>query len=219
MHDHITNVATALHQAIEIKDRKLIKSYRRSLKAVILLMKEFATQTVQAQRWDPSLVAEFMQDVDGSNVTLMHLDLKTLTMWANSCAEQGKQVMYLASEACELLTTDNWTLEDCDEFMDELDEKLKKLKDLFKQFSTDKLNLAMRREAVKLQNNVNAEVTRAGKIVQRLITIHEAGVASDDKQHDESSRPEMGAIGGLVDASDGSGRYVCLAQEPETPWP
>jgi hypothetical protein len=103
--------------------------------------------------------------------------------------------------------------------MDELDEKLKKLKDLFKQFSTDKLNLAMRREAVKLQNNLNAEVTRAGKIVQRLITIHEAGVASDDEQHDESSRPEMGAIGGLVDASDGSGRYVCLAQEPETPWP
>jgi hypothetical protein len=120
MHDYITNVDTALHQAKEIKDRKLIKSCRRSLKAAILRMKEFATRTVQAQRWDPSLVAEFMQDVDGStsglfkstNVTLMHLDQKTLTMWANSCAEQGKQVMYLASEACELLTMDNWALED-----------------------------------------------------------------------------------------------------------
>jgi hypothetical protein len=174
MHDSITNVASSLYQAIEMKDSKLIKSYRRILKVAVLRMKEVPTRTVQAQRRDPSLVAEFMQDVDGStsdffksaNVTLMHLDQKTLTIWANSCAEQGKQVMHLAGEAYELLTTDNWTLEDCDEFMDELDEELKKLKELFKQFSTDKLNLAMRCEAVRLQNNVNAEVARAYKIVQ-----------------------------------------------------
>jgi hypothetical protein len=126
----------------------------------------------------------------------MHLDQKTLTMWANGCAEQGKQVMHLASEACELLTTDNWTLEDCDEFMDELDEELKKLKDLFKQFSTDKLDLAMRREAVKLQKNVNAEATRACKIVQRLITIHEAGVASDDEQPTSHQDPKWGPSAG-----------------------
>ncbi len=104
--------------------------------------------------------------------------------------------MHLASEACELLTTDNWTLEDCDEFMDELDEELKKLKDLFKQFSTDKLDLAMRREAVKLQKNVNAEATRACKIVQRLITIHEAGVASDDEQPTSHQDPKWGPSAG-----------------------
>jgi hypothetical protein len=78
-------------------------------------MKKVATQTVQAQRWYPSLVAEFMRNVAGStssvfksaNVALMHQDQKKLTMWANSCTEQGKQVMHLASEAYELLTTDN----------------------------------------------------------------------------------------------------------------
>jgi hypothetical protein len=90
---------------------------------------------VQSQKWDPSLVAEFMQDVDGStsellksaNAALMQLDQKTLTMWANDCAEQGRQVMHLAAEAYELLLTpDAWTLEDCDEYMTELDEELKR---------------------------------------------------------------------------------------------
>jgi hypothetical protein len=172
-------------------------------------------------------MAEFMQDVDGStsellknaNVTLMPLDQKTLIVWANNCAEQGRQVMHLAAEAYELLTPDTWTLEDCDEYMAELDEELKRFKDLFKQFSTDRLNLAMRRKAAKLTNNVNTEVTKARKIVQRLITIHEAGVTSDEEQEDETSRPEMGNVGGPVDASDGSGRYVRLAQEAQTPRP
>ena len=82
------------------------------------------------------------------------------------------------------------------------------MKDLFKLFSTDRLNLAMRREAAKLTNNVNTEVTKARKIVQRLIAIHEAGVISEEDQEEETSRPVMGTIGEPVDVSDGSGRYV-----------
>ncbi len=209
-----------------MRDEKQIKSYRRSLRSAMVRMKEVATRTVQSQRWDPSLVAEFMQDVDGStsellksaNVTLMQLDQK-LTVWANNCAKQGRQVMHLAAKAYELLTPDTWTLEDCDEYMTELDEELKRLKDLFKQFSTDRLNLAMRREAAKLTNNVNTEVTKARKIVQRLIAIHEAGVTSDEEQAEETSIPEMGTVGEAVDASDGSGMYVRLPQEAQTPRP
>jgi hypothetical protein len=226
-HGYITDVAAALRQAIEVRDEKQIKSYRRSLRSAMVRMKEVATRTVQSQRWDPSLVAEFMQDVDGStsellknaNVTLMQLDQKTLTGWANNCAEQGRQVMHLAAEAYELLTPDTWMLEDCYEYMAELDEELKRLTDLFKQFSTDRLNLAMRHEAAKLTNNVNTEVTKARKIVQCLIAIHEAGVTSDEEHEEETSRPKMGTIGGLVEASDGSGRYVRLAQEAQTPPP
>jgi hypothetical protein len=210
-----------------MRDEKQIKSYRRSLRSAMLRMKEVATRTVQSQRWDPSLVAEFMQYVDRStsdllksaNATLMQLDQKMLTIWANSCTEQGRQVIHLAADAYELLTPETWTLEDCDEDMAELDEELKKLKDLFKRFSTDKLNLAMRRKAAKLQNNVNAEVTKARKILHCLITIHEVGVTSDDEEEDEASRPRMGAVSGPVDASDGSGRYMRLAQEQQTPWP
>ncbi len=127
--------------------------------------------------------------------------------------------MHLAAEAYELLTPDTWTLEDCKEYMTELDEELKRLKDLFKLFSTDRLNLAMRREAAKLTNNVNTEVTKALKIVQRLIAIHEAGVTSEEEQEEETSRPAMGTVGEPVDVSDRSGRYVRLPQEAQTPWP
>jgi hypothetical protein len=77
----------------------------------------------------------------------------------------------------------------------------------------------MRREAAKLTNNVNTEVTKARKIVQRLIAIHEAGVTSEEDQEEETSRPVMGTIGEPVDVSDGSGRYVRLPQEAQTPRP
>jgi hypothetical protein len=224
---YIADVAAALRQAIEVRDEKQVKSYRRSLRSAMVRMKEVATRTVQSQKWDPSLVAEFMQDVDGStsellksaNATLMQLDQKTLTTWANNCAEQGRQVMQLAAEAYELLTPDIWTLEDCDEYMIELDEELKRLKDLFKLFSTDKLNLAMRRKAAKLTNNVNTEVTKARKIVQRLIAIHEAGVTSDEEQEEETSRSVMGNVSEPVNVSDASGRHVRLPQEAQTPRP
>ncbi len=74
----------------------------------------------------------------------------------------------------------------------------------------------MRREAAKLTNNLNTEVTKARKIVQRLIAIHEAGVTSEEE---ETSRPVMGTVGEPVDVSDGSGRYVRLPQEAQTPRP
>jgi hypothetical protein len=59
--------------------------------------------------------------IRGANVMLMQLDQKTLTTWANECKEQARQVTHLAGEAYELLTMDDWNLEDCDEFMSELD--------------------------------------------------------------------------------------------------
>ncbi len=100
-----------------------------------------------------------------------------------------------------------------------LDEELKRLKDLFKLFSTDKLNLTMRREAAKLTNKLNTEVTKARKIVQRLIAIHEAGVTSDEEQEEETSRPVMGTVSEPVNVSDASRRYVRLPQEAQTPRP
>jgi hypothetical protein len=147
----------------------------------MLRMKEVVTRAVQSRRWDPSLVAEFMQDVDGftsdllksANAMLMQLDQKMVTIWANSCAPQGRQVMNLAAEAHELLTTDSWTLEECNEFMGELDEESGNLKDLYRQFSTNKLSVAMKRKAANLQNKVDMEMARARGVVQRLITAHE----------------------------------------------
>ena len=62
-------------------------------------------------------------------------------------------------------------------------------------------------------------MTKARKIVQRLIAIHEAGVTSEEDQEEETSRPMMGTIGEPVDVSDGSGRYVRLPQEAQTPRP
>jgi hypothetical protein len=62
-------------------------------------------------------------------------------------------------------------------------------------------------------------VTKARKIVQRLIAIHEAGVTSEEEQEEETSRPVMGTVGEPVDVSDGSGRYVRLPQEAQTPRP
>jgi hypothetical protein len=62
-------------------------------------------------------------------------------------------------------------------------------------------------------------VTKARKIVQRLIAIHEAGVTSDEEQEEETSRPVMGTVSEPVDVSDASGRYVRLPQEAQTPRP
>ncbi len=81
--------------------------------------------------------------------------------------------MNLAAEAYELLTTDSWTLEGCNEFMGELDEESGNLKDLYRQFSTNKLSIAMKRKAANLQNKVDKEMARARGVVQRLITAHE----------------------------------------------
>jgi hypothetical protein len=220
-HRYIADLSAILRQAVEMRNERQIRSYKHTLSEAMVRSKKAIIRTAQTQRWDPGLVTYLVEDTDeftselikNANTTLEHLNRENLTKWADSCAEQGGRIMNLTFEAYELLTPNAWTLEDCDEYMIELDEELKRLKDLFKLFSTDRLNLAMRREAAKLANNVNTEVTKARKIVQRLIAIHEDGVTSEEDQEEETSRPVMGTIGEPVDVSDGSGRYVRLPQE------
>ena len=85
--------------------------------------KEVVARTAQTQGWDLSLVTSFMEDTDGftleliknANTTLEHLNRENLTRWADSCAEQGGQIMNLTFEVYELLTPNAWTWEECNE--------------------------------------------------------------------------------------------------------
>ncbi len=49
VHDYLTDKAMALRQAIEMRDEKQIKSYRRALTSAMLRMKEVVTRAVQSQ--------------------------------------------------------------------------------------------------------------------------------------------------------------------------
>jgi hypothetical protein len=97
-----------------MRNERQIRGYGRSLRRVMVRLKEVATQTAQTQGWDLGLVTSFMEDTDGfaseliknANTTLRHLNRETLTRWADSCAEQGGQVMNLTVEVYELLIPD-----------------------------------------------------------------------------------------------------------------
>jgi hypothetical protein len=103
MQGYIADLATVLRQAVEMRNERQIRSYKRTLRKAMVRLKEVATRTTQTQGWDLSLVTSFMEDTGGftseliknANTTLRHLNRETLTRWADSCAEQGGQIMNL----------------------------------------------------------------------------------------------------------------------------
>ncbi len=69
-----------------------------------------------------------------------HLNREILSRWADSCAEQGGQVINLTLETYEFLRPNAWIGELCNEHVEKINGKLGKLEDLKEQFSKDQLS-------------------------------------------------------------------------------
>jgi hypothetical protein len=146
---YIADLSAILRQAVEMRNERQIRSYKHTLSKAMVHSKEAVAKTAQTQGWDLSLVTSFMEDTDGftseliknANTTLEHLNRETLTRWADSCAEQGGQIMNLIFEVYELLTPDAWMWEECNEHVVRVNWVLEKLGSLEKQFARDQLNV------------------------------------------------------------------------------
>jgi hypothetical protein len=120
-HRYIADLSAILRQAVEMRNERQIRSYKHTLSEAMVRSKEAIIRTAQTQRWDPGLVTYLVEDTDeftselikNANTTLEHLNRENLTKWADSCAEQGGQIMNLTFEAYELLTPNAWTWEEC----------------------------------------------------------------------------------------------------------
>jgi hypothetical protein len=69
-----------------------------------------------------------------------HLNREILSRWADSCAEQGGQVINLTLETYEFLRPNTWIGEICNEHVEKINGKLGRLEDLKEQFPKDQLS-------------------------------------------------------------------------------
>jgi hypothetical protein len=145
---------------------------------------------------------------------LRHLNREILTRWADSCAEQGGQVINLTLEVYEFLRPNTWMGEICNEHVEKINGKLGKLEGLKKQFSKDQLNACQNyHEALKIQSDMNAELTEVLGTIRCMVLYSKPGITSDEEQEDETSGPRSGAIDGQIDASSDSGE--CARPTPD----
>jgi len=131
-----------------------------------------------------------------------HLNREILSRWADSCAEQGGQVINLTLETYEFLRPNTWIGEICNEHVEKINGKLGKLEDLKEQFSKDQLSTYRKySESLKIQSDLNTELTEALGTIQCMILYSEPGVTSDEEREDEPPGPGPGPINGPIDAS------------------
>jgi hypothetical protein len=124
---------------------------------------------------------------------LRHLNREILTIWADSCAEQGGQVINLTLEVYEFLRPNTWMGEICNEHVEKINGKLGELEGLKKQFSKDQLNARQNYyEALKIQSDMNAELIEALGTIRCMVLYSEPGITSDEEQEGETSGPDRG---------------------------
>jgi hypothetical protein len=169
-----------------------------------------------------------MEDTDGftleliknANTTLEHLNRENLTRWADSCAEQGGQIMNLTFEVYELLTPNAWTWEECNENVVRINWVLEMLGSLEKQFAKDQLNICQNyHEALKIQSDMNAESIEALRTIRRMATCREPDSTSDEEQEDETPRSGSVAINGTINTPGDSEKCAQSAPDLEVSQP
>jgi hypothetical protein len=99
-----------------------------------------------------------------------HPNQEILSRWADSCAEQGGQVINLTLETYEFLRPNTWIGEICNEHVEKINGNLGKLKDLKELFSKDLLSTFRKySESLKIQSNMNTELTEALGTIRCMI--------------------------------------------------
>jgi hypothetical protein len=196
---YIADLAAVLRQAVEMRNERQIRSYKRTLRKAMVRSKEIVTRTAQTQGWDLSLVASFMEDTDGftseviknADTTLRHLNQETLTRWVDSCAEQGGQIMNLTVEVYELLIPDTWMWEECNEHVVKINGILEKLGGLEEQFARDQLDAYQNyHEALKIQSDMNAESIEALRTIRCMAKGCEPSFTPDEEEEARRRGPD-----------------------------
>jgi hypothetical protein len=150
---------------------------------------------------------------------LKELEAENRDNWEQRAEMQAWRVISHTAIANENLRAADWTLRDCHEYLEELDDELRAWQRVARELSLSELSNKMRTTAKKRANDVDTEVNRARRLIERIILAIESGEPPDQRsearRRDVPSAPQAEQ----PDAQDaGKNLGACCREGPCSIW-
>ncbi len=138
--------------------------------------------TAEAHRWTKAALERTLDDVRGRALPqreeadhfLRGEEQEKRSKWMSECQKMAQNAINLASQATRALTISDWSHQDCEEFLDDLEREFRKVNKALDTYSPQDCEPGVKRRMADCRLRLEAARYEAKKVVKRLIRDHEA---------------------------------------------
>jgi hypothetical protein len=180
---YLEDLCAELELAVLGGNIREVKCQRRALTSGLCQAEEAIVRTAEAHRWTKAALDRALDDVRGRalphNEEADHFHLQAeeqekRSKWIFECQKMAQNAINLASQATRVLTIGDWSYQDCEEFLDDLEREFKKVNKELDTHSPMDCEPGVKRKMADCRLRLEAARFEAKKVVTRLLRDHEA---------------------------------------------
>jgi hypothetical protein len=139
-------------------------------------------RTAEAHRWTKAALDRVLDDVRGCALPqreeadhfLQAEEQEKRSKWMSECQRMAQNAINLASQATRALTISDWSHQDCEEFLDDLEREFKKVNKELDTYPSIDCEPGVKRKLADCRLRLEAARYEAEKVVTRLLRDHDA---------------------------------------------
>jgi hypothetical protein len=132
---YVEDLCAELELAVLGGNTREVKCQRRALASGLRQAEEAIVRTAEAHRWTKAALDRALDDVRGRALPqreeadhfLRKEEQEQRSKWMSECPRMAQNAINLASQATKALTISDWSHQDCEEFLDDLEREFKKV--------------------------------------------------------------------------------------------
>ncbi len=179
---YVEDLCAELELAVWGGNIREVKCQRRALTSGLCQAEEAIVRTVEAHRWTKAALDRALDDVRGRALPhkeqadhfLQAEEQEKRSKWMVECLKIAQNAINLASQATRALTIGDWSRQDCEEFLDDLEREFKKVNRELDIHPLMDCEPGVKRKMADCRLRLEAARFEAEKVVTRLLRDHEA---------------------------------------------
>jgi hypothetical protein len=179
---YMDELCAELELAVLGGNTREVKCQRRALTSGLHQAEEAIVRTAEAHKWTKAALERALDDVRGSALPrreeadhfLREEEQEQRSKWMNDCQRMAQNAINLASQATRVHTISDWSHQDCEEFLEDLEKEFNKMIRALDTYSPQECEPAVKRKMADCRLRLEAARFEAEKVVTRLLRDHEA---------------------------------------------
>jgi hypothetical protein len=179
---YVEELCAELELAVLVGNVREVKCQRRALTSGLRQAEEAIVRTAEAHRWTKAELDRALDDVRGHALPhkeqaddFLHADEQERRgQWIHECQKMTQNAINLASQATRALTVGDWSRQDCEEFLDDLEKEFKKVNKELDTYPLVDCEPGVKRKMADCRLRLEAARYEAEKVVTRLLRDHDA---------------------------------------------
>jgi hypothetical protein len=180
---YVEDLCAELELAVLGGNTREVKCLRRALTSGLRQAEEAIVRNAEAHRWTKAALDLALDDVRGlalpqreeADHFLRAEEQEQRSKWMSECQRMAQNAINLASQATRALTISDWSHQDCEEFLDDLEREFKKVNKALDTHSPMDWEPGVKRRMADCRLRLEAaRFEGAEKVVTRLLRDHEA---------------------------------------------